>query len=370
MRQSLEILARAPATGYVAAVVIPIAIMLGVTWLGLPAFMFEHLVILLVVAFAVLWGLGAASTAAVVAVAAYNLSLRQFVGQSPITGLRDAVDLLLFVIVAVVVSGLVAKARSERARAEAAAERERRAREDLDRLIATVSHDLATPLAVLSGTLQFARRAGTQADLPRLLARLETATGRATSLVRTLADARALDADSLALNSQLLDLRDLVTTTAQMVDRLSDRHPVVLAVPETPVIVRVDEERLQRVLENLVNNAIKYSPDGGAVEVSLSVEGDHAHIQVRDYGIGISRDALSRVFDRSYRAPEAAAVAPGLGLGLNIASQIVARHGGAMDMRPADGRGTIVSVRIPLARAISGAPETAVTPQTSRSFHS
>jgi two-component system sensor histidine kinase MprB len=109
------------------------------------------------------------------------------------------------------------------------------------------------------------------------------------------------------------------------------------------------------VLENLINNAIKYSPDGGAVEVSVEVDGGEAILLVRDHGIGISPDALPRIFDRSYRAPEAAARAPGLGLGLSIAAQVVTRHGGTIGAAAAEGGGTILTVRLPRATAAQAA---------------
>jgi signal transduction histidine kinase len=123
----------------------------------------------------------------------------------------------------------------------------------------------------------------------------------------------------------------------------------VLDSPDAPVNVNADGGRFQRVLENLINNAIKYSPDGGTVELSISSDGDHAVVRVRDYGIGISSDALPRIFEASYRAREAATCAPGLGLGLSIASQVIARHGGTIEAAPVEGRGTIVTVRLPLA---------------------
>jgi signal transduction histidine kinase len=164
-----------------------------------------------------------------------------------------------------------------------------------------------------------------------------------------LSDARALESDGFDLDVAAHDLRTLAAPIVQMMDRFSERHPVVLAVPESAVMVQADAGRLQRVLENLVNNAIKYSPDGGAVEVSVALEGDQAVLRVRDHGIGISPDALPQIFDRSYRAPEAATYAPGLGLGLSIASQVVSRHGGSIDAAAADGSGTVVSVRLPLA---------------------
>jgi signal transduction histidine kinase len=258
---------------------------------------------------------------------------------------------LLFATVAVVTSELVRRAHAARVAAEEAAERERRAREDRDRLIATVTHDLATPLSVLSGTVQFVKRHRTpsEADLSRLFGRIETASARATSLVRTLADAQALESQDFALRTERHDVRALVRPIVEMMDRFSERHPIVLEVPPHPVDVVVDGERLQRVLENLINNAIKYSPDGGAVELSISADAHHAVMRVRDYGIGIAPDAVPRIFEASYRAREAATCAPGLGLGLSIAAQLIARHRGTIEVAPADGRGTTFTVRLPLA---------------------
>jgi signal transduction histidine kinase len=337
--------------GYVAALLVPVAITVAVSWLRLPPFVFEHVIVLLVVAIAVPWGLGPAVLAALVAVVADNVVLREPIGQPAITGVRDVIDLALFALVALIISALVTRAHAERLAARNAAERERRAREDRDRLIDTISHDLATPLSVLGATVQFARRVGhvADADLARLLVRLDTATARAMSLVKTLTDAKALDSDGFALNLGVHDVRGLVAPIVQMLDRVSDRHPVVLAAPDGPVLVRGDADRLQRVVENLVNNAIKYSPDGGAVEVSITAEHGSVVMRVRDHGVGISAEALPRIFERSYRAPEAAGIAPGLGLGLSIAAHVVALHGGTISAQPGDGGGTVVTMRLPTA---------------------
>lgn len=337
--------------GYVAAVAIPIGITYTVAWLGWPPFVFEHLIVLLVIVIAMPWGLGPAIIAAVVSVVSDNVLLREPIGRTTITGLRDVLDLFLFAAVAIVISQLVRRAHGARLVAEQAAERERRAREDRDRLIATVAHDLATPLSVLSGTVQFVKRHGTasEADLSRLLGRIETASARATSLMRTLADAQALESRDFRLRLDTHDLRGLVGPIVEMMDRFSERHPIVVVAPDQPVRVVADGDRLQRVLENLINNAIKYSPDGGAVELSIASDGDHAVIRVRDYGIGISTEALPRIFEASYRAREATTCAPGLGLGLSIAAQVIARHRGTIEAAPAEGRGTTFTVRLPLA---------------------
>lgn len=347
----LQAVASSAWTGFVAAAVVPIAITFVVAWLRWPAFVFEHLVILLVLAIAVAWDLKQAVVASVAAVSADNILLREPIGQPAITGYRDLIDLAMFVAVAVVISWLVSNAHRQRRAAQQSEQRERRAREDRDRLIATISHDLTTPLSVLRGTLQFVRKAGRKegADLDRLLARLEIATERATSLVKILTDAQAIDTEGLHLNLAECDLRELVSAIAHMMDRLSDRHPVVVAMPDAPITVRCDADRLQRVIENLLSNAIKYSPDGGAIELSIAAEDGAAVLRVRDYGIGISSEALPRIFERSYRAPEAAATAPGLGLGLSIAAHVIDGHGGTIHAEPADGGGTVVSIRLPLA---------------------
>lgn len=157
---------RKPLLGYVAALAIPIATMLIGTRFGMPPFVFEHVIILFVVGIAVLWGMAPAVVAALAAALGDNVILRDPAGRPTITGIRDVFDLVMFVVVAVTVGWLVASARRDRAFAEAAAESERDAREDRDRLVAMVSHDLSTPLAVIRGTIQFACHAG-----PKMLLR-------------------------------------------------------------------------------------------------------------------------------------------------------------------------------------------------------
>jgi K+-sensing histidine kinase KdpD len=201
---------RSRTAGYGAACVVPVVLTYTCSALALPAFVFEHLVVLLVLAVAMPWGLGPAAVAVFVSVASDNVLLREPVGRPTITGYRDVLDLVLFAIVAIVVSSLVTRAHAARAAAQEAAARERRAREERDRLIATVTHDLATPLSVLSGTIQFAKfRGASQVDWSHLLQRLETATARATSLVRMLSDAHAhaLETESLGLELRAHDLR-------------------------------------------------------------------------------------------------------------------------------------------------------------------
>ena len=335
---------------YIAAVLAPIAATLILAWAGVPAFIFEHLIVLLAVGVAISWGLGPAITAAVVATFADNLLLDEPVGRPAITGIRDAFDLALFVAVSVTVAWLVARARQEKAHAEAAVARERQIREERDRLVATIAHDLASPLTVIQGTIQFANCFGTRpdVDLRRLLARVETAALSARSLVKTLADIRALEDGELVLVHEVKDFRDVAAPVVCMFDGTSIKHPIVFEQPEHPLMVRCDPDRLRRVIENVLGNAIKYSPEGGTIHVSVTMDGGDVVMSVRDRGIGISSEALPHIFERGYRASEATTTAPGLGLGLNISAEIVRRHGGTMQACQAHSQGSIVTVRLPL----------------------
>jgi signal transduction histidine kinase len=176
------------------------------------------------------------------------------------------------------------------------------------------------------------------------------ATVRATALLRTLADAKALDSEEMTLDLATVDLREVVEPVVAMFDRVSERHTLLLTLPDGAVPVRGDADRLRRVVENLISNAIKYSPDGGLVEVSLASEHGEAVLRVRDYGIGISKEAMPHIFERHYRAREAASRAAGLGLGLSIAAELVARHHGTIYASDTDPCGATFTVRLPLLR--------------------
>jgi signal transduction histidine kinase len=119
--------------------------------------------------------------------------------------------------------------------------------------------------------------------------------------------------------------------------------------PNAPLLVDCDVERIGRVIDNLLTNAIKYSPDGGPVEVSVLEHRDYAIVEVLDHGIGIPATGRERLFEPGYRTGNAAAVAEGLGLGLYIASAIVRRHGGTIQVAERVSGGSIFTVRLPLS---------------------
>jgi two-component system sensor histidine kinase VicK len=152
------------------------------------------------------------------------------------------------------------------------------------------------------------------------------------------------------LDLRRVDLRSLITSVVQMMDRMSERHPVSLAPGGEAVMVECDDQRMIGVFENILSNAIKYSPDGGPIEVSVTRRKDNVVVSVKDYGMGISSDALPHIFERGYRASEAMRTAPGLGLGLSTSAEIVKRHRGTIDAQRGVPRGTVVTVHLPVAQ--------------------
>lgn len=351
IRQRLLEIRHSRSLTYVIGIVLPLSITFLGAQMALPAFVFEDLMVVVVVGLAIVGGRGPAIASAIAGGIGDNLLLREPIGRPAITGVRDAVDLGLFLAVAIVVGWLVDGLRIARARALEAADRERLARQELDRLVATVTRDLSTPLNAIQGTIQFARKhaAISDVDVPRLLARVETAAARATSLVRALMDTKSIEQHSLSLDLHRIDVRTVVEPIATMLDRTSDRHPIALAMDAAPLVVNSDADRLGRVVENLIANAIKYSPSGGAIEICLHEDSGSVVLTVRDHGIGIPMDARARLFELGYRAPEAVKVAPGLGLGLYTASEVIRRHGGTLTTSTPEGRGTMFVVRLPLA---------------------
>jgi signal transduction histidine kinase len=127
---------------------------------------------------------------------------------------------------------------------------------------------------------------------------------------------------------------------------------VELTLDAEPVpLVRGDRDRLAQALDNLVSNAIKFTPDGGRVVVRLMREGDRAVLEVQDTGIGISQPDMQRLFQRFFRTQRATSAAiPGVGLGLTIAQAIVHGHEGQISVQSVDGQGTTFRIELPLHR--------------------
>lgn len=215
-----------------------------------------------------------------------------------------------------------------------------------DELLAVVAHDLRNPLHVIEFT---ARRLRQDVPAPgrrasdRSLDWILSSAQRATALVRDLLDRARVEWQTLSLHLEQVAPAAIVREVARRGEPLAALASVHVAVevePELPP-VQVDSERLAQAMENLVGNALKFTPPGGRVTVGAALSGEHVRFYVADNGKGIEAEDLGRVFDRFWQARNADA--RGAGLGLSICKRIVEAHGGRVWVESAIGQGTTVS---------------------------
>ncbi len=216
------------------------------------------------------------------------------------------------------------------------------------RFLADVSHELRTPLTVIKGNVDLMRKMGCADD--ESLAGIEDEADRLTRLVGNLLLETQAESGKLPLHFAPLELDTLLLEVFKEM-RVLARERVRLRVTEIDQVqVNGDRDRLEQVLINLISNAIKYTPQGGEVFISLAKAGSNARIIVRDTGMGISKEDLPHIFERFYRAEKSRSrlMPGGFGLGLSIAYWIVTHHGGRIEVDSAEGKGTSFAIYLPL----------------------
>jgi PAS domain S-box-containing protein len=220
-----------------------------------------------------------------------------------------------------------------------------------DEFIALASHELKTPLTTIKGYAQAGLRAGYTDDdrMLRTLGIINEQSDRLTRLINELLDVTRVQAGALPLNKSRFDLGHAVREIARDLHLTAPDFtiPVDLAPDDTPVFA--DRHRVEQVILNLVQNAIKYSGDSRRVDIQMTRRAAEAVVMVRDYGEGIPAEQQAQVFDRFFRASNVRDRQGGLGLGLFIAASIVERHGGRMWLESAVGEGSAFYFALPLA---------------------
>jgi signal transduction histidine kinase len=225
-----------------------------------------------------------------------------------------------------------------------------------DTFLATVSHDLKNPLALIAGQAQLLRRVADREGAPNAsritqgLGRIETTVTRMTGMLDELLDIARLELGySLELQRRPTDLVGLMRRKVSEYEQTSIRH-VFRVAAETELLGVWDSGRLERVLDNLLGNAIKYTPDGGVITVIVVRDDDEqrawAVLSVRDPGVGIPAADLTRIFDRFQRARNVGLIG-GTGIGLSVAREIVEQHGGTISVESIEGHGSTFTVRLP-----------------------
>jgi signal transduction histidine kinase len=226
--------------------------------------------------------------------------------------------------------------------------REQGRRVAADDLIETLAHDLGNLLVPIKSRIDMVRRRAHRDDRPRDLRDAEEAAravDRVVSLVADLLDSSRLEQGLFALDRQPVNLADLVRETCAAL--ATDRVPIRVD-GSASVVLAVDANRIRQALENVLSNAVKYSPAGTPVNVEVDVEpGDAGHraiVTIADQGPGIPPELFPRLFDRFARGPDSS----GLGLGLYLAGRIVSAHGGTLSADPGPLIGARFQMRLPL----------------------
>jgi PAS domain S-box-containing protein len=227
-----------------------------------------------------------------------------------------------------------------------------------DQLVASVSHDLKNPLTAIGGQVQvlqlLANRGRDELPTERLLGSLDAISGtakRMATLINELLDAVHLQAGlQIQLRRRPTDLANLAQQVVTNHQQATQNHSLRFEGAQPGPIGQWDPERLERVLDNIVSNAIKYSPTGGEILVEVARDRGWGVLSVQDQGVGIPTADLPHVFERYRRASNVSAKFAGTGLGLAGARDLIELHGGSISVTSVEGVGSTLVVRLPLTR--------------------
>lgn len=226
----------------------------------------------------------------------------------------------------------------------------REAEELKSTFISVISHELKTPVALIKGYVGTLRREDANWDrevVKDSLAVIEEEADRLTGLIENLLDASRLQAGGLSISQSDVAMNMLARRIAERFQTQSSIHKLSVDFPDDFPIVMGDETRLEQVLANLVSNAIKYSPQGGEIQISGQVRPGQVIVCVSDQGSGVAPEDIPHIFDRFYRSSNAKRTTKGAGLGLYLARAVVEAHGGRIWIDPRPGKGARICFSIP-----------------------
>jgi signal transduction histidine kinase len=261
-------------------------------------------------------------------------------------------------------TGVLLEARSLNAEEASLQSREEAARLK-EEFLSAAAHDLRTPLTVVLGQAELLERRATRAPGAPAdaagIARIAREARRLRDLVSDLLDVQRLEKGAAPMEPAEADLWEIVSAVQE---RFRDHGLDLRAVPpEAPLVASVDRTRIEQVLDNLIENAIKYTTSGRLPEITVGWEADQARIAVIDEGVGIPEHERERIFERFYRGSNVETVTDtGMGLGLYICRRIVEAHGGRIWAEPTPGGGTTFVVTLPARPAVEPTGEPSASP--------
>jgi signal transduction histidine kinase len=210
-----------------------------------------------------------------------------------------------------------------------------------------VAHDLRTPMARLRGIAESALASADPETLRGALADCLEESDRIVAMLNTLMDISEAETGTMAIRSEPTDIAGLVQQAVELYEDLADEHGLTIRTNTPPdLVVPLDRNRMRQVLANLLDNAVKYTPGGGSIEISASAETGWVTVAVADTGIGIPPQELPHIWDRLYRGDKSRSTR-GLGLGLSLVRAIVEAHGGQVHASSTPGVGSQFELRLP-----------------------
>jgi CheY-like chemotaxis protein/two-component sensor histidine kinase len=220
-----------------------------------------------------------------------------------------------------------------------------------DEFIATLAHELRNPLAPIRNALHIMRLSTERRVQDESRSMIERQVEHLVRLVDDLFDMSRITQGRLGLHTQRVDLRsvlhDAIAASRLRIEK--QKHNFTASLPQTPVLINGDATRLAQVVSNLLNNAARYTPDGGRITLTASCEGGDVVLSVRDNGIGIAEGMLSTIFDMFTQGARLTNHLGGMGIGLTLVKRIVEMHGGSVEARSSGpGRGAEFIVRLPI----------------------
>lgn len=224
-----------------------------------------------------------------------------------------------------------------------------------DQFLSLASHELKTPLTTILGHIQLLQRRVSKENIlnerdQRALQIISDQTLRLNKMIIALLDISRIEMGQLTIDQAPIDMCALVTRIVEEVQATLVERQIKIVCPPQALIIQGDELRLEQAIQNLVQNALKYSPQDAPVEVIVRQQGTQVCIDVHDRGIGIPAAALPQLFQRFYRAGNVNhGNISGLGIGLYVVKQIVALHGGTVAVASTEGKETTFTITLPLA---------------------
>ncbi len=298
---------------------------------------------LLVVVFAAIrYGRGPAVVTSIVSVLAFDFFLVPPYLTFSVNHIQYVFTFIAFLVIGIVVSTFASKVREQII--------QRQTEKLHTALLNSISHDLKTPLVSITGVLTALLDRKSNLDEQHQKELLETArgeSGRLNRIVNNLLDMTKMESEVLRISKKPCDLRDLIgACLEQLKDKIGARE-IKIDIPKDFSEIDVDFPFILKAFFNVIDNALKYSPDGSPIEIRAAFVQHKVQVKIQDYGMGIPREDFKRIFEKFYRVGRSQNVS-GTGLGLCIAKGIIEAHGGTISVESTPGKGSIFTVEIPL----------------------